>query len=135
MSELDLLAAEAKNNPDSMNELINRYENFILKCASSAARAYVSKSDDEWSIALSAFTEAIKNYSADKGSFLSFAELVIRRRMIDYIRSIFFQIFLKGLAGPYVNIVTWRYHKQIRTQPPCFHEGHSRLYFEFLGRD
>ena len=43
MSELDLLAAEAKNNPDSMNELINRYENFILKCASSAARAYVSK--------------------------------------------------------------------------------------------
>jgi RNA polymerase sigma factor len=87
MSELDLLAAEAKNNPDSMNELINRYENFILKCASSAARAYVSKSDDEWSIALSAFTEAIKNYSADKGSFLSFAELVIRRRMIDYIRS------------------------------------------------
>ena len=87
MSDLDLLAVEAKNNSDSMNKLITQYENFILKCASSSARSYISKSDDEWSIALSAFTEAIKNYSADKGSFLSFAELVIRRRMIDFMRS------------------------------------------------
>ena len=87
MSELDLLAMEAKNNADSMNKLITQYENFILKCASSAARRYISKSDDEWSIALSAFTEAIENYSSGKGSFLNFAELVIRRRMIDFMRS------------------------------------------------
>lgn len=87
MSDLDLLAMEAKNNVDSMNKLITQYENFILRCASSAARSYISKSDDEWSIALSAFTEAIKNYSAGKGSFLNFAELVIRRRIIDFMRS------------------------------------------------
>ena len=87
MSDLDLLAIDAKNNEDSMNKLITQYENFILRCASSAARSYISKSDDEWSIALSAFTEAIKNYSAAKGSFLNFAELVIRRRIIDFIRS------------------------------------------------
>jgi RNA polymerase sigma factor len=87
MSDLDLLAIDAKNNENSMNKLITQYENFILRCASSAARSYISKSDDEWSIALSAFTEAIKNYSAAKGSFLNFAELVIRRRIIDFIRS------------------------------------------------
>ena len=87
MSDLDLLAIDAKNNEDSMNKLITQYENFILRCASSAARSYISKSDDEWSIALSAFTEAIKNYSAGKGSFLNFAELVIRRRIIDFMRS------------------------------------------------
>lgn len=87
MSDLDLLAVKAKNNIDSMNNLITQYENFILKCASSITRSYISKSDDEWSIALSAFTEAIKNYSADKGSFLNFAELVIRRRVIDFMRS------------------------------------------------
>ncbi len=87
MRDLDLLAMEAKSNADSINKLITQYENFILKCASSATRSYISKSDDEWSIALSAFTESIKNYSADKGSFLNFAELVIRRRMIDFMRS------------------------------------------------
>jgi RNA polymerase sigma factor len=70
-----------------MNKLITQYENFILRCASSAARSYISKSDDEWSIALSAFTEAINNYSVGKGSFLNFAELVIRRRIIDFMRS------------------------------------------------
>jgi RNA polymerase sigma factor len=87
MSDLDLLAIDAKNNEDSMNKLITQYENFILRCASSAARSYISKSDDEWSIALSAFTEAINNYSVGKGSFLNFAELVIRRRIIDFMRS------------------------------------------------
>ena len=52
MSELDLLAVKAKNNIDSMNNLIIQYESFILKCASSITRSYISKSDDEWSIAL-----------------------------------------------------------------------------------
>ena len=64
-----------------------KYENFILKCASSVARCYISKNDDEWSIALAAFLEAIKSYSIEKGSFLNFAELVMRRRTVDYIRS------------------------------------------------
>lgn len=87
MSELDILAMNAKNDENSMNKLITQYENFILKCASAAARNYISKSDDEWSIALAAFTEAVRSYSSEKGSFLNFSELVIRRRIIDYIRS------------------------------------------------
>ncbi len=87
VGEIDILAVNAKNNEDTMNNLIKQYENFILKCASAASRSYISKSDDEWSIALAAFTEAVKKYSSDKGSFINFAELVIRRRIIDYIRS------------------------------------------------
>jgi len=87
VGELDILAVNAKDDENSMNKLITQHENFILKCASAAARSYISKSDDEWSIALAAFTEAVKSYSSDKGSFLNFAELVIRRRIIDYIRS------------------------------------------------
>lgn len=87
VSEIDMLVEDAKNNEDVMNNLIIQYENFILRCASAAARSYISKSDDEWSIAMSAFTEAVKKYSSDKGSFINFAELVIRRRIIDYIRS------------------------------------------------
>ncbi len=87
MSELDILAVNAKDNENSMNRLINKYENFILKRASSAARRYISKSDDEWSVAMAAFTDAIRNYFPEKGSFLNFAELIIRRRIIDYVRS------------------------------------------------
>ncbi|MGD9569251.1 MAG: sigma factor [Sedimentibacter sp.] len=87
MGEIDIMAVNAKNDENSMNILITKYENFILKCASAAARGYISKSDDEWSVALAAFTEAVKSYSSEKGSFINFAELVIRRRIIDYIRS------------------------------------------------
>jgi len=87
VNDVNLMAEDAKNDENSMNNLIIQYENYILKCASVAARSYVSKSDDEWSIALAAFTEAVRKYSAEKGSFLNFAELVIRRRIIDFMRS------------------------------------------------
>ena len=87
MREIDIMAEEAKSDEKTMNVLIEKYEFFILKCASSATRRYISKNDDEWSVALLSFTEAIKNYSMEKGSFLNFAELVIRRRIIDFSRS------------------------------------------------
>lgn len=87
MREIDEIAERAKTDEKMMDELIIKYENFILKCASSVARCYISKNDDEWSIALAAFLEAIKSYSIEKGSFLNFAELVMRRRTVDYIRS------------------------------------------------
>lgn len=42
---------------------------------------------DEFSVALSAFNEAIDSFDPVKGqSFLCFAELVVNRRVIDYIR-------------------------------------------------
>lgn len=87
MREIDIKAEEAKIDVNLMSSLIMQYDNFILKCASSASHNYISKNDDEYSVAMNAFSEAIKNYSMDKGSFLNFAELVIRRRIIDFIRS------------------------------------------------
>jgi RNA polymerase sigma factor len=87
LRELDYLVLEASNNQAILNELIEQNEFFILKCASSVTHHYITKSDDEWSIALTAFVQAIHNYDLNKGSFLSFAELVIRRRLVDYIRS------------------------------------------------
>ncbi|MDD4779365.1 MAG: RNA polymerase sigma-I factor [Tissierellia bacterium] len=87
MREIDIMAEKAKSDETIMNDLVLKYENFILKCAASVSRNYISKNDDEWSIALAAFLEAIRAYSMDKGSFLNFAELVMRRRIIDFIRS------------------------------------------------
>jgi RNA polymerase sigma factor len=83
--EIDVMAVNAKNDDNLTSRLISQHENFILKCASAAARSYISRSDDEWPIALAAFAEAISNYSPNKGSFLNYAELVIRRRIVEYI--------------------------------------------------
>lgn len=87
MREIDTLALEAKNNPELMERLICQQEFYILKCASKTCRRYVTKSDDEWSIALMAFNQAVDHYELDRGSFLPFVDLVIKRRLIDYIKS------------------------------------------------
>lgn len=86
MREIDNLAVSAKHNRDVQEELLRQNEYYILKCASKTCHRYITKSDDEWSISLYAFSQAIESYELDKGSFLKFAELVIKRRLIDYIK-------------------------------------------------
>jgi RNA polymerase sigma factor len=74
-------------NLQLQNQLINKYKPFIAKAVSSVCKRYINETDDEFSIGLIAFNEAIEKYSKDKGSsLLSFAELIIKRRVIDYIR-------------------------------------------------
>lgn len=69
------------------NELIESYKPFIAKTVSSVCKRYIHESDDEFSIGLIAFDEAIQKYSPNKGSSLiSFSEVLIKRRVIDYIR-------------------------------------------------
>ena len=68
-------------------ELIDSYKPFIAKTVSAVCKRYIHESDDEFSIGLIAFNEAIQKYSSEKGnSLLSFAEVMIKRRVIDYIR-------------------------------------------------
>lgn len=87
MGEIDRQAVRAKADRQVMEHFVRQNDFFILKCASSAVHRYVTKSDDEWSIALMAFSKAVGDYSEEKGSFMSFAELVIRRKLIDYLRT------------------------------------------------
>lgn len=68
------------------SDFIKEYTNFILSSARKAAGKYVDKGDDEFSIAMIAFDEAITRYSPDKGGFLTFAACVIHSRIIDDIR-------------------------------------------------
>lgn len=73
----------------SMNDhdgLMREYKPFILRTASFVLKRYVTDSDDAWSIALIAFWEAAEHYSAGKGDFRKFAQMVIKRRLIDYQR-------------------------------------------------
>ncbi|MFC4386774.1 RNA polymerase sigma-I factor [Gracilibacillus marinus] len=69
------------------NEIIKAYHPYIAKCVADVCKRYIQRNDDEFSIGLMAFHEAIQLYSKDKGaSFLTFAQLIIKRRLIDFIR-------------------------------------------------
>ncbi|WP_182101586.1 RNA polymerase sigma-I factor [Niallia taxi] len=84
---IESLVIQAKVDLQIRNDLLLDYQPFILKAASKASKRYVSQSHDEFSVALEGFNEAIDQYEVDnKYGFLSFASMVIRRRVIDFIR-------------------------------------------------
>jgi len=72
---------------DEKSVFIQEYKPFIASTVEKCVGRYVSYGqDDELSIGLIAFEEAINHYEGSKGSFLSFAQNVIKRRIIDYYR-------------------------------------------------
>lgn len=87
MEELNLLVVKAKSDIQERERLIRSHEAFILKCASKSCRRYITRSDDEWSVSIMAFSQAIDGYEITRGSFLSFSALVIKRRLLDYRKS------------------------------------------------
>lgn len=69
------------------DRLLREYTPFVVKVASRAAGRYLRPGvDEEISVALMAFNEAIDSFQTHRGSFLSFAETVIRRRLVDHFR-------------------------------------------------
>jgi DNA-directed RNA polymerase specialized sigma subunit len=84
-------------------------------------KRYVCKQDDEWSVALTAFAEAIEHFETDKGSFDTFAKLVIKRRLIDYERNVHkrnaeFRLIRVSLISMENKIIQnfWRFNNKCR---------------------
>lgn len=89
-SDLNQLLALAREGDEAARDkLLRDYIPFVAKSASQATGRYIRRGqDDEFSVALTAFNEAIERYDLDRGtSFLGFADTVIKRRLIDYFRS------------------------------------------------
>ncbi len=81
------VALARDGDAQAREDLIRDYTPFILKTASGGARRYlVQGRDEEVSVALQAFNEAISAYASPRPGFLAFAATVIRRRLIDYYR-------------------------------------------------
>lgn len=76
----------AKTDAGSEEQLILKYLPYIKAVTSKCVRRAVDESDDEVSIAMLAFHEAVKGYRKEKGAFLSYASTVIKSRIIDYSR-------------------------------------------------
>jgi RNA polymerase sigma factor len=80
-------ALRAAKDERAREKLIQECEEVILRTASTVSRRYVGKSDDEWALALCAFSRAIDVYDETKGDFLPFAQMLIRRELVDAYRS------------------------------------------------
>ena len=77
---------EAKKDSRAADELIAAYMPFIKSETARFINRPPQPEDDELSIAMFAFYEAIRSYSKLKGSFLSFAARQIKNRLIDNYR-------------------------------------------------
>lgn len=78
----------SKTSPHSkVNDLfIEEHMPLIIKTISEITGKYVSlENDEEFSIGLLAFTEAVEKYDESKGKFHSFAKLVISSRIKNYL--------------------------------------------------
>ena len=74
----------AKEDPEAADSLINQYMGFIR---AEAKKLSFGDGEDELSIAMFAFYEAVLGYERSRGNFLKFASKVIRSRLIDYHRA------------------------------------------------
>jgi len=79
-------AIEAGRNERIREQLIAENEKTILSTAAVVCRKYITKNDDEWTVALLSFSKAIDRYTGSKGDFLPFAKKVIRNGLVDYYR-------------------------------------------------
>lgn len=80
-------ALRAQSDERYLDVFIQQNKRFILFQAARTLRRFITVNDDEWSIALIAFNEAVRTYDRSKGNFKTFAALVIKRRLIDYMKS------------------------------------------------
>ncbi len=88
-SPLDRLLEPARQGDKQAREdLIRQYTPLVLRVGSQVSGRYLTVGrDEEVSIGLIALNEAVDRYDPARGaSFISFAELVIKRRLVDYYR-------------------------------------------------
>jgi RNA polymerase sigma factor len=84
---LEEKVAEAKSKKEEANALIARFKPFIASVVRKQAGKFLEYGvDEELSVGLMAFKEAIDTYNEGRGRFLSYARIVIKNRLIDFYR-------------------------------------------------
>lgn len=85
--ELHLVQQAQAGDERALHDLIDLHTPFIKKTASFICKRKIDEHEEEFSIAYEAFYEAVRNYDATASAKLTtFAHLIIKRRLIDYIR-------------------------------------------------
>lgn len=87
MTEDNRQVLRAKHSARARDHFLSREEAHIRRLASTLARKPITRSDDEWSVALLAVSQAIDDYDDTRGAFWPYAALVIKSRLADFYRS------------------------------------------------
>lgn len=83
--EKQIIQLQNQDDAKTRNEIIMAYEPFILNTIVQLKNAYIQiENDEEFSIGLMAFNEAIDKYDEARSSFLTFARVVIESRIKNY---------------------------------------------------
>ena len=79
-------ALNAARNTENLNDFIRDEQQHILRLTGRVLNKNITESDDEYSIALMAVSEAVETYDRTRGDFWSYVAFVIKSREVDYYR-------------------------------------------------
>lgn len=83
----ELILKAKRGNQEVMDDLLIEFTPFMKKTASFICKRYIDEHDDEFSIALSGFHEAVITFNPEENASLTtYAYLIIKRRLVDYFR-------------------------------------------------
>ena len=83
----ELLQKAKAGNQEVLHDLLFANWPFMKKTATFVCKRPIDEHDEEFSIAMNGFHEAIRTFdSKENASFQTFAHLIIRRRLVDFIR-------------------------------------------------
>ncbi|QUG40537.1 RNA polymerase sigma-I factor [Psychrobacillus sp. INOP01] len=83
----ELITKAQAGDKEVLNDLLLAHTQFSKKTASFICKRAIDEQDEEFSIALNGCHEAINAYNpTENTSFQTFAHLIIKRRLIDFIR-------------------------------------------------
>jgi RNA polymerase sigma factor len=83
----ELVLKAKRGDKKVMNDLLIAFTPFMKKTASFVCKRFIDEHDDEFSIAMSGFHEAVLQFSPEENSSLTtFSHLIMKRRLVDYFR-------------------------------------------------
>ncbi|EXX90578.1 RNA polymerase sigma factor SigI [Paenibacillus darwinianus] len=83
----ELIRNAQQGDEKSRREVIHGSKHFLEKVTSNICKRAIARTDDEMSISLIAFNEAIERYNKSQNdNFYIYARLIIQSRLIDYYR-------------------------------------------------
>jgi RNA polymerase sigma factor len=87
LNEIELVREAKAGNQEVINDLLFAFTPFMKKAASFICKRSIDEHDEEFSVAMNGFHEAVMAFNPDENASLkTFAHLIIKRRLIDYIR-------------------------------------------------
>ena len=79
-------AIKAAGSTEELDRFLAEEQQHILKLTGKVVNRSITISDEEYSVALTAVSEAVRTYDGTKGDFWSYAAFVIKSREIDLYR-------------------------------------------------